>query len=181
MFEDYLEDSNYFVRKALEVTNERESKRFYRVAVFCAISAVEAFINYIGETLTQGKIFQLYEIAFLTDKKFDFSRGTFKILDQMEYHKFEDKLKFLICKFVPNFDFDHTPCWSRLLELKKFRDMITHPHEEEDEIDIGEYEAKLKTGLSSAVEIMDYLCKGIFSRPLRKKLLDLSLLPKMLK
>lgn len=179
MFEDYLEDSNHFAIKASEITNEREAKRYYRVAVFCAISAVEAFINYIGETLTEGKIFRAYEIAFLTDKKFDFSRGTFKILDQREYHKFEDKLKFLICKFVTDFDFERTACWSRLLALKKFRDKITHPHQEEDEVDIGEYQVKLRTGLSSAIEIMDYICRGIFKRPLRKKLLDLSLLPKM--
>ncbi|GAH06858.1 unnamed protein product [marine sediment metagenome] len=57
MFEDYLEDSNYFATKASEVTNEREAKRYYRVSVFCAMSAVEAFTNYIGETLAQGKIF----------------------------------------------------------------------------------------------------------------------------
>lgn len=175
MFEDYLEDSNYFATKASEVTNEREAKRYYRVSVFCAMSAVEAFINYIGETLAQGKIFQPYEIAFLTDKKFDISGGAFQILDHMEYHRFEDKLRFLVCKFVPHFDFEHTVCWSCLLEFKKFRDAITHPRQEEDEIDIGEYQRKLRTGLNSAIEIMNYLCEGVFKRPLRKKLLDLCL------
>jgi len=174
MFEDYLEDSNYFAIEASKASNEREAKRYYRVSVFCAMSAVEAFINYIGDTLAQGEVFPLYEIAFLTDKKFDISGGTFQILDQMEYHKFEDKLKFLICKFVPDFDFDKTPCWSRLLELKKLRDTITHPRQDEDEIDIAEYQKKLTAGLSSAIEIMNYISKGIFKRPLRKKLLDLS-------
>ena len=175
MFEDYLEDSNYFATKALKATNEREAKRYYRVAIFCAMSALEAFINYIGETLTQGKIFQSYEIAFLTDKKFELSKGTFQILDHVEYHKIEDKLKFLICKFVPDFDFECTSCWSRLLEFKKFRNTITHPRQEEDEIDIKEYKRKIEIGLSSAIEIMNRLCEGIFKRPIRKKILDLIL------
>lgn len=175
MFEDYLEDSNYFAIKALEATNEREAKRYYRVAIFCAMSALEAFTNYIGETLAQGKIFQLYEIAFLIDKKFDLSKGAFHMLDHVEYHKLEDKLKFLICKFVPSFDFEHTPCWSRLLEFKKFRDTITHPRQEEDEIDIEEYKKKIEIGLSSTIEIMNRLCEGIFKRPIRKKILDLIL------
>lgn len=175
MFEDYLEDSNYFAIKALEETNEREAKRYYRVAIFCAMSALEAFTNYIGETLAQGKFFQPYEIAFLIDKKFDLSKGTFHMLDHVEYHKLEDKLKFLICKFVPGFDFEHTPCWSRLLEFKKFRDTITHPRQEEDEIDIEEYKKKIEIGLSSAIEIMNRLCEGIFKRPIRKKILDLIL------
>ena len=44
-----------------------------------------------------------------------------------------------------------------------------------DEIDIEEYKRKIKIGLSSAIEIMNRLCKGIFKRPLRKKILDLSI------
>ena len=175
MFEEYLEDSNYFAKEASKAGSEREAKRYYRVAVFCTMSAVEAFINYIGDTLAQGETFQPYEIAYLTDKKFDVSGGTFQILEQIEYHRLEDKLKFLICKFVPDFDFFSTPCWSRLLEFKKFRDTITHPRQDEDEIDITEYKKKIETGLSSAIEIMNYLCKGIFRRPLRKKILDLIL------
>jgi len=175
MFEDYLEDSNYFAIKASKANNERGAKRYYRVSVFCAMSAVEAFINYIGDTLAQGETFQAYEIAFLTDKKFDVSGGTFQTLEQIEYHRLEDKLKFLICKFIPDFDFKCTPCWSRLLEFKKFRDKITHPRQDEDEINVAEYKGKIQKGLSSAIEIMNYLCKGIFQRPLRKKLLDLAL------
>lgn len=175
MFEDYLEDSNYFAVKASKASNEREAKRCYRVAVFCGMSAIEAFINYIGDTFAQGNTLQPCEIAFLTDKKFDVSGGTFQIFQQTEYHKFKDKLKFLICKFAPDFDFEHTLCWSRLLEFKKFRDAITHPRQDEDEIDSAEYKKKIETGLSSAIEIMNYLCEGIFKRSLRRKLLDLTL------
>lgn len=175
MFEEYLEDSNFFAVAASKTGSEREAKRYYRVAVFCAMSAVEAFINYIGDALAHGEIFQPYEIAYLNDKKFDVLGGAFQMLEQMEYHKIEDKLKFLIYKFVPDFDFASTACWSRLLEFKRFRDNITHPRQDEDEIDITEYKRKIETGLSSAIEIMNYLCKGIFNRPLRKKILDLSL------
>lgn len=175
MFEEYLEDSNYFAVEASKAGSERESKRYYRVAIFCTMSAVEAFINYIGDTLAQGETFQPYEIAFLTDKKFNASRGAFRILEEIEYHKLDDKLKFLVCKFIPDFDFVSTPCWSRLLEFKKLRDKITHPRQDEDEIDITEYKKKIEAGLSSAIDIMNYLCKGIFNRPLRRKLLDLTL------
>ena len=114
MFENYLEDSNYFATKALKVKNKKEAKRYYRVAIFCAMSAFESFINHIGDTLAQGENFQPYEIAFLIDRKFTLLRGTLQKHDKAEYHKLEDKLKFLICKFIPDFDFEFTPCWSRL-------------------------------------------------------------------
>ena len=175
MFEEYLEDAHYFAEKASTVGNEQEARRYYRVAVFCSISAVEAFINYIGDTFDQGGSFQPYEIAFLTDRKFDVSGGTFSIQDKKEYHRLEDKLKFLVSKFTPTFDFAYTPCWSRLLEFKKFRDSIIHPRQDEDNIDLAEYERQIKRGLSSAIEIMNVLCLGIFKRPLRRKLLDLNL------
>ena len=56
MFEEYLTDSNYFAVKATEIKEESEKKRYYRVSVFCTMSAVEAFINYIGNTLEGSKI-----------------------------------------------------------------------------------------------------------------------------
>ncbi len=175
MFEDYLEDSNYFAVTASKKIGKREKKRYYRVAIFCAMSAFEAFINYVGDTLIQGETIKPYEISFLSDKKFDIQGGTFQILEQTEYHRLEDKLRFLILKFIPDFDFKHDPSWCRLLELKKFRDKITHPRQDEDEIEISEYKKKIEIGLSAAIDIMNNLCKGIFNRPLRKKILELSL------
>ncbi|HHT9133586.1 MAG TPA: hypothetical protein ACFYD2_01670 [Candidatus Avalokitesvara rifleensis] len=174
MYEDYLKDSNYFALEARKKTNEQERKRYYRVSVFCAWSAIEAFVNYIGDTLGRGD-FERYEIAFITDKRFGVCGGKFDILDQSEYHKLEDKLKFLIYKFCPTFNFEKILCWSQLLEFKKFRDSLTHPRKDEDETDVGEYERRIKTGLSSIIAVMDHLCQGIFKEPLRRQVKDLSL------
>lgn len=175
MFEEYLTDSNYFAVKATEIKEESEKKRYYRVSVFCAMSAVEAFINYIGNTFEGSKILGSPEIAFLMDKKFDIAGGTFQVVNQKEYHKIEDKLKFLLHKFVPKFDFNQNSSWSNFIELKKFRDKIIHPHHEEDDTTVADYKKKIKNGLSAAIDIMNHLCKGIFKRYLRKRILDLTL------
>src|SRR4030042_6439665 len=124
MFEEYLADSNYFAIKALEIKREGEKRRYYRVSVFCAMSAVEAFINYIGDTLETSKTLECYEIAFLMDKKFGIVDGSFKISNQNEYHKIEDRLKFLFHKFDSNFNFNRNSAWSNFIEFKKFRDKI---------------------------------------------------------
>ncbi|MEW6374748.1 MAG: hypothetical protein AB1502_03030 [Thermodesulfobacteriota bacterium] len=175
MFEDYLEDAHYFCLTARALIGEREKKRYYRASVFCGISSMEAFINYIGDTFAEGNVFEPYEIALLNDMKFAHDKGKFKILGQIEYHRLEDKLRFLICKFVPKFDFNEEVAWFRFIEFKKFRDAIMHPRQDEDTIKVAEYERKIKIGLSSTIKIMDYLCKGIFKKPLRKKLIDLTL------
>lgn len=175
MFEDYLEDSYYFAEQAKKLTGEREKKRYYRASVFYAVSAIEAFVNYIGDTFAKAEVFQPYEIAFLTDSRFAMSNGRFEILEQTEYHRLEDKLKFLICKFIPDFDFILNPAWSRLVEFKKFRDAIIHPRQDEDEVEVIEYDRKIRIGLTAIIEIINYLCNGIFGRSLRKKIIDLTL------
>ena len=121
MFEDYLEDSYYLALKARESTEEREKKRYYRASVFYAISSIEAFINYIGDTFAKGGVFEAYEIAFLNDKKFGISKKGFGILEQMEYHRLEEKIRFLISKFIPTFDFSHEIVWAHFVEFKNNR------------------------------------------------------------
>lgn len=164
------------MKKALSQRNSHEAKRHYRVSVFCAISAIEAFVNYVGDAFAQSTSLETCEIAFLTDRQLAPVRGKFEVLEKMEYHRLEDKLRFLIYKFIPSFDFERMPCWSRLIEFKKFRDSLTHPRQEEDETKLEEYKIITARGISSVIEIMNHLCRGIFNKPLRKKLLDLKVL-----
>ena len=173
MFEDYLKDADHFIEKAQAAKEENAAKRDYRASVFYAMGAVEAFINYVGDTFAQGGDWPVHEIAFLNDKKFGIEGGHFVILDQAEYHKLEDKLKFLIMKFHPSFDFEHMSSWSQLLEMKRLRDAITHPRQDEDGIQINEYKRKVEDGLSAVIEIINILCKALFNKPLRKQLTDL--------
>lgn len=110
MFEEYLEDAFSFAVVAKESSDEREAKRYYRASVFYVASALEAFINYISSILIQGDL-QQCEIALLTDKKFRLNNGRFEVSEIFQLHGIEDKVKFLICKFNPSFDFEHFAAW----------------------------------------------------------------------
>ena len=48
-----------------------------------------------------------------------------------------------------------------------------HPRQAEDQTEITEYQTKVQAGLSSIIELMNCVSKGIFKKPLRKQLLDL--------
>lgn len=175
MFEDYLEDCYFFTTSADALKDEREAKRHYRAAIFYAMGAIEAFINYVADTFSHGNTFKPHEIAVLSDRAFALHKGRFQILDQTRYHKLEDKIRFLLCKFVPGFDFEHESSWCQFLELKKLRDKITHPRQDEDLTQTGEYKKKVSAGLSAEIDLMNRLCQALFSKPLRKKLLDMRL------
>lgn len=175
MFDAYLEDSFFFRSEAVKLGNSFQSKRYYRVSVFCAISAIESFVNYVGDAFATGKTLSLYEIAFLTDRMFVPDKGQFIIIDRPEYHRLEEKLRYLIFKFVDGFDFDKMPCWSRLISFKKFRDGLVHSREDEDSTSPEKYESITALGLSAVIDVINLLCKGIFDRPLRRKIIELKI------
>lgn len=171
MFEEYLEDAHFFTKMAHDLEGAK-SKRYYRAAAFCTLAAMESFVNYIGDTFAQSNVLEPYEIAWLTDKRFGYKSGEFKVLGT-EYHAVEDKMKFLLRKFVPEFDFATDSSWSRFGEFKGFRDAIVHPRNEEDMTSLNDYYKELSTGLVAIISLMNSICIGVFNKPLRKRLLDL--------
>jgi hypothetical protein len=171
MYEEYLEDASYLFNVAGDKEG-REAKKYYRAAVFYAFSALEAFVNYIGDTLEQGGT-EPYEVAFMTDKKFGIDKDRFKILDKSEFHRIEDKLRYLIHKFCRNSDVINSPCWSGFKDFKRLRDSIVHPKNSEDGRTCEEYKRDVKVGINSVIEIIDEICKGFFKRQLRVKILEL--------
>lgn len=174
MFEEYLQDSHRFLsiaEEACKKSNEREARRYYRASVFYSAGAIEAFMNYIADSFAKAKSLTDHEIAFLNDRRLVFSvdKG---LSEKTEYHSIDDKLRLLLSKFTPGFDFSIDP-WSSFMQFKQFRDILVHPRQTEDNIEIGEYHTKVQTGLSSIIELMNCVSKGISKKPLRKQLLDL--------
>ena len=171
MFEEYLQDSSEFLLIAEKASNEREARRYYRASVFYSAGAIEAFVNYIADSFAQAKSLTAHETAFLNDRRLVFSIDS-GLNERTEYHSIDDKLRLLLDKFVPDFDFSSS-LWSNFMQFKNFRDLLVHPRQPEDKTKIGEYQTKVPTGLSSIIELMNCVSNGIFKKPLRKQLLDL--------
>lgn len=174
MYDVYIEDAYHLAVVGTQEAEEKSRKRYYRAAIFYSVSAVEAFVNYVGETLSQGGKFPPYEIAFLIDKRFDIVEGTFYIVDTPKYNRLEDKLRFLLNKFVGGYDFSNKG-WADFMEFKRFRDTLVHPHDSADSYTAEEYESKLQRGINASLDLINLLCKGIFGKNLRKGLLELRL------
>lgn len=174
MFEDYLQDAYEFLSAAETCTKNsatREARRNYRAAVFCTLCAMEAFVNYIGDSFAKGDSIPRHEICFLNDRvlRFSVDEGLF---ERSEYHRLDEKLKLLIQKFTPTFDLQGQ-AWNRFVALKATRDSLVHPRLTDDDTDPAEYRKQIRGGLKATIEIMSSLSQGIFSKPLRKQLLDL--------
>ena len=71
MFEEYLQDSYEFfilARQASKKSEERTARRYFRASVFYAAGAIEAFTNYIADSLAKAQTLSIHEISFLNDK-----------------------------------------------------------------------------------------------------------------
>src|SRR5207237_4587649 len=134
----------------------------------CAASAVESFVNFIADTFEKGQSMSHHELAYLSDKAFYFDPKKGVLLEKTEFHRLEDKLKFLLTKFSPSFDFNNA-AWSQLIMFKRLRDQLIHPKQLEDQTSLAIYEKQLRLGIQGNIQIMNELSKAIFSKPLRRK------------
>lgn len=162
-----------FLVKAQEsskASNDRKAKCYYRASVFYAAGAMEAFVNYIADSFAKAGTLTPIETAFLSDKVLTFEKG--KLVEKVEFHKLDSKLRVLFNKFVNDFDLS-CASWCHLMEFKDFRDELVHPKKSEDETEIAKYEQKVSEGLTAIIDVMNCISKGIFKKPLRQKLLDL--------
>ena len=175
MYDEYLKDSYDFATHAISKKNldEKSKQRYFRVSIFCGMAAIEAFVNNIADILLYSKTMCDIEKAFLLDKKMILENDKFIISKQNEFHRIEHKIRFLLSKYVKDFDFSSRKCWSDFITFKRKRDTLMHSRLEEDETEIAEYESIVKNGITSINEIMNYLCLGIKSKELRKQIRDL--------
>lgn len=175
MFEEYLQDAYTFYSMAKKSQQERETKMFFRSSVFCAASALEAFVNFIGDTLSKGGNLDKNELAFLNDKILEVSPSKAQVEEKSKYFSIDNKLKFIIKKFNVSIDVSASPQWSYFSDLKTLRDRLIHSRDDQDNVSVVEYEAKIKNGLNAHIDIMNAISQKLFTKPLRRSLTDLKL------
>lgn len=176
MFEEYLIDAREFydiAKKAKQQGEIREAQRYYRAAVFYTASALEAFVNYVAQGFELTPSFPPHEAAFLNDRELVFDPRKGELVERVRYYAIEDKVRFLIRQFNPNYSLGTSKEWSRFLEFKEFRDGLIHPRQSDDDTSVERYDEILRDGLSCIISLMNVMAKGIYKRPLRKKVLDL--------
>jgi len=173
MFEDYIQDAYSFYGLAESAGNEREAKKFYRAAVFCAASSMEAFMNFIGDTFKQGDNLDKNELAFITDKILEFSPSKLKVLEKIKFNPIDEKVKFIIKRFNVGLDFSSSSEWTNFLIFKDLRDGLIHPKSIYDERLLSDYKLSIKKGLNSIIDLINLISLKLFSKPLRKSVAEL--------
>ena len=175
MFEDYIQDAYYFYKCAIIAQNEREAKMFYRASVFCAASAMEAFMNFIGETFRQGGTLEKDELAFINDKVLEFIPSKLKSQEKIKFNPIDEKIKFIIKRFDVSINLSTSLEWNSFISFKDLRDSLIHPKNISDERNLLEYQVSIKNGLNSIIDIINAISLKLFTKPLRKSVAELKI------
>lgn len=173
MFEEYLQDSSGFLQAATSASasgDDTRAKSYYRASVFCASSAMEAFVNYLADSFSRARSIEPHELAYLSDKQLCFVPGK-GLSERTEYHPVDGKLRVLIARFRPAFDYA-APLWEQFMQFKKLRDSLVHPRTPEDDTPIAVYDKEASKGLRATIMLMNEVSQAVFHSPLRKQLLD---------
>ena len=176
MFEDYLSDAHYYLIEGNHRKRENieASIRAYRASVFLSASALEAFINYIGETLDKSADLSLHERDLLNDREHLIKIEAAILVDKTKYFTVESKIKYLIKKFNIDYEVASSSEWSKFQEFRKFRNKLIHPRENVNDFTIDNYKQHSEIGLKVNIFFIDLILNGVIGRPLRKKIKDLA-------
>lgn len=178
MFEDYIQDSYWFFQQAeieAKANNEREARKLYRASVFCAASAMEAFMNFIGDTFKKGNSLERNELAFINDKVLEFSPAKLKTIEKIKFNPIDEKVKFIIKRFEVDISLIDSTEWSNFVGFKNLRDSLIHPKNLTDETSLTEYNSNLKRGLNAIIFIINSIFLALFKKPLRKSIAELTI------
>ncbi len=178
MFQDYLEDAFQFYQLAeMKKTagEEREAKMYYRASVFCAASALEAFVNFIGYTFNQGNSLDKIEVAFLNDIAYEVVPAKARVEEKNKFNSISEKIKFVIKKFSVAIDLTSSTQWRDFLAFKEFRNSLIHSKSIDDTIKLSDYSINIQKGLNANIDIMNAISQKLFQKPLRRNLIDLKI------
>ncbi len=168
-----MQDSYRLYCESKNLVEESDKKRQIRAAVLYAVGSMEAFTTFIVDALELSKRASDQCCAYLRDKRIVYDPDTDEVVERIENHPLDSKLKLILRKFAWDFDFN-TGIWSTFCEFKDFRDALVHPKYTEDPYSFEQYQKHFSRGFKSIIVIMDIIVRGVFNKPLRRQLLELT-------
>lgn len=166
---DLISDSKYFLDQAKDNKKEIIKLRYIRAVITTIWSALEGWINCVSSdfVLLPEEKLKLYEKAFLLEKKLLLTeKGEFKITNQDQYNRIQDKILYLLKRFG-NYEVDKgSKLWNNFKTTKKLRDGLTHPKSELLETKSLTIK-NAEVAIDSVVEMLKLLTKKIYKKQLK--------------
>ncbi len=109
-----LEEAKAFLEKAKSTSGVAAKQAYLHAALNLGFSALEAHINAIAEDFLTLDDLSPHERSLLAERKVELDNGQYRLTDQLQMYRLEDRLLFLCTRFSKKPPFDRTVVyWSQ--------------------------------------------------------------------
>jgi hypothetical protein len=156
-----LEEAKSFLEKARSVTNVTSRQAYLHAALNLVFCSLEAHLNSIADDFLTLSDLSPHERSILSERKVEIEDGEFRLTNQLQIFRLEDRLLFLCARFSKAGPLDRAaPYWAQFKQALLLRNGLTHPKEP-----VVITEESVERALSAVLEVLDVAYRGLYKRP----------------
>jgi hypothetical protein len=162
-----LEEAKGFLEKARGAAISKNKEAYLHAALNLGFCALEAHLNAIAEDFLTLANLSPHERSILSERKVDLEHGKFRITNQSQIYRLEDRLLFLCTRFSKKAPLNRTAAyWGQFKEALDLRNSLTHPKSPAIVT-----EKSIERALMAILEVLDVTYRRIYGRkyPGRKR------------
>jgi len=162
-----LEEAKGFLEKAREVAIGKTKEAYLHAALNLGFCALEAHLNAIAEDFLTLPNLSPHERSILSERKVDLEHGEFRITNQLQVYRLEDRILFLCTRFSKKTSLNRKAAYlGQFKEALDLRNDLTHP-----KTPAMVTERSIERALMAILQVLDVMYQRIYSRkyPGRKR------------
>jgi len=155
-----LEEAKAFLEKARAISTLKTKEAYLHAALNLAFCALEAHLNAIAEDFLTLSNLSPQERSVLSERKVELEHGEFRITDQVQIYRLEDRILFLCHRFSKKKSLDRKAAyWGQFKEALDLRNGVTHP-----KAPAIVTEASVERALMAILQLLDVTYRRIYSK-----------------
>lgn len=122
-----FESAKWFLKQAKESTDERHKQAFLRASLLSGSSFLECQVYQICDHFAGNPAFEIQERALMAERAIELRSGKFRLSTRTQYSRLEDKIEFLMTRFMADPAYESRPWKAPLANALLRRNSIAHP------------------------------------------------------
>jgi hypothetical protein len=154
-----LEEAKAFLEKAKNISNAKIKEAYLHAALNLGFCGLEAHVNAIADDFLTLQDISAHERSILAECKVELEHGEFRVTEQFQMYRLEDRLLFLCARFSKT-PLDRTAAhWGRFKDAQVLRNGLTHPKEPAIVT-----ESSVERALSSILQVLDVTYRSVYGK-----------------
>jgi hypothetical protein len=159
-----FESAKWFLQQAKDSNEERFRQGHLRAALLSGSSFLECQVYQISDHFAGSSAFEIQERALMAERAIELRSGKFRLSTRTQYSRLEDKIEFLMTRFMADPAYDNRPWKAPLANALQRRNSIAHPKGE-----LALTVIDVSRDLQAILEAASDLFEVIFKKPLPYK------------